>query len=558
LRLPKIRQLTEEQKKVYLYAPTDKHVLVHGPPGTGKTLIACLRAIELQKKKVPVMLGMFNRVLAKYSSNAAEDGVMPSQTVMVWFREWWKASALPPHPNNPGKIAIQAPFEQNDLIRAAGGRWHPGEWRPWGGGKGAWVVDSEAYFADPGAFATWRLWHEPPVADGKRDGIDWAGVAKHILDHEECIPDKTLELGTLLIDEGQDFPPGFYKTLRQISALATARGKRISHPPRCFVLADENQQITEENSTLQQIAETLRITKDNRYLLLDNFRNSKEIAELARAFFADVGVLPRLPARSSERPILSLVGNHADVVERIKVWFINNPGKEVGVLVFDDSTRSSMTDALKQSLGRMRGRNITIQTYSWKTRHENKAQDLLFDAPDVVTVLNMQSCKGLEFDAVFVVDVHQAQIGTYGPDRFKMQMFVAVSRAREWVNLIDSGPRAGAGACFAHLPGPEFLERETEAVKTHARRLAGESAAPGARKVEPAEVRGGSDAKGRRDAADRWFAELQKLAKNKALQVNDRRASGGAIWVNGGIELAPLLEPLGLAYSDKRSGWWRK
>jgi DNA helicase-2/ATP-dependent DNA helicase PcrA len=555
MRLPKIKQLTDEQKRVYLYAPTDKHVLVNGPPGTGKTLIACLRAIELQKKKIPVMLGMFNRVLAKYSSNVADGGNMPSQTVIAWFREWWNTSGLPPHRNTSTRIAIQATFDQNDQMKAAGARFDPNEWRPWGGGKKAWVVDPEVYFAKPDAFASWRLWHSPPSLEGKPGSIDWIEVARHILDHEDCIPDAALDLGTLLIDEGQDFPPGFFKTLRQISALAASRGKKVAHPPRCFVLADENQQIGEENSTLQEIVDALKIVDDNRYPLLDNFRNSKEIAELARAFFADVGALPKVPSRSSEKPAYIKVGSHADIVERIKIWVTNNPGKEVGVLVFDDSTRRAMVTALEEALGRIRGRNITIQTYSWKSRKENKADDLQFDAPDVVTVLNTQSCKGLEFDAVFIVDLHQAQIGIYGPDRFKMQMFVAVSRGRDYVDLIDSGKRAGSGTYHECLPGPEFLEREigfstpereTPAVRTDSRNVSG-SAAPNGAPLKHTESAGSSN----------WEVELSKLVAKGSLRANDCRPKGGAVWVNGGAELAHVMEPLGFKHSKKRSGWWR-
>ena len=141
------------------------------------------------------------------------------------------------------------------------------------------------------------------------------------------------------IDEGQDFPPGFYKTLRTISAVAAARGNVISHPPRCFVLADENQQLTEENSTLQQITEALGISAESRYQLLDNFRNSKEIAELARSFFADVGVLPRVPDRPSEKPVYAQVAGRTEIVDRIKIWFTNNPGKEIGIFVFNEAAR---------------------------------------------------------------------------------------------------------------------------------------------------------------------------------------------------------------------------
>ncbi len=539
MRLPKIRQLTEEQKKVYLYAPTDKHVLVQGPPGTGKTLIACLRAIELRKKNVPVMLGMFNRVLAKYSSNALDGCDMPSQTVQKWFYVWWGNSGLPPHPNSPARIAIQADFEQNDHLKAAGARWYPSEWRPWQSRRGVWMVDNDTYFRSADAFNCWRLWHKPPVIQGKSEGIDWGEVAKHIIEFEDRIPDGALDLGTLLIDEGHDFPPGFYKTLRHISAVAIARGARVPHPPRCFILADENQQITENNSTLQEIAETLRISEENRYLLLDNFRNSREIAELARRFFDDVGALPRQPLRSTEKPAYSRVADPAAVVATIKTWVTNNPGKEVGVLVFADSTRSSMVSALRESLSRMRGRQITVQTYSWNSRQENKVDDLIFDSPDVVTVLNMQSCKGLEFDAVFIVDLHEASIGIYGTGRFKMQMFVAVSRAREWVNLVDSGDRAGCGQYYDCLPGPEYLERDTDASA-----------------VKAAETR--TDYVVATAPPATWEKTVAELAAKRGLVLKDLRSTGGCFWVSGGSNVADVLEPLGFRFSEARGAWWKK
>lgn len=545
MRLPKMRQFTEEQKRVYLYAPTDKHVLVNGPPGTGKTLIACLRAIELEKRKVPVMLGMFNRVLARYSSNAADGSSIPSATVLSWFGDWWKrSSGLPPHPGGTGRIAIEVSFEQKGAAKQAGAAWDPNEWRPWGKGRGVWMVDVQTYLANPEKFSAWKLWHEPPRTQDNAGGVEWDAVASHILVHEECIPDQALELGTLLIDEGQDFPRGFYKTLRGLSAVASARGARIRHPPRCFVLADENQQITGNNSTLNDIAQALGIPADHRYLLLDNFRNSREIAELARSFFADVGAMPNLPSRSGERPMLSVVTNLPQVAERIGIWLTNNPRKEVGVLVFGEATRKAMTSMLRDTLTEMVGRRIRVQSYSWDSRRENPVDELLFDTPDVVTVLNMQSCKGLEFDATFIVDPHEAQIGIYGPDRFRMQMFVATSRARDWVQLIDSGPRAATGPFVEFLPGPDVLEREVASAE-RAPIIPRPSGRPG-----PATVAEAGDGS--------WIARLQRISKQQSLPVDDRRAEGGAIWIEGGPELEALLGPLGLTYSKKRSAWWRK
>ena len=556
MRLPKIRQLTEEQKKVYMYAPTDRHVLIEGPPGTGKTLIACLRAIELQKRNVPVVLGMFNRVLAKYSSNVGNGHTMlPSRTIVQWFLDWWGSACLPPHPATSQDIIIEVSFEEKAEVKLLGGRWHAEMWRPWGRGKGVWTVDVATYLANHEKFSKWTLWHKPPSIDGYPLQFDWEEIARFLVEHEELIPDSALNLGCLIIDEGQDFPPGFYRVLYRISAFAAARGKKkVEHPPRCFVLADENQQITQQNSTLEEIAKALNIKVGDRYVLLDNFRNSKEIAELARSFFADVGVLPRIPVRSSSKPSYITVSEHCEAIEKIRIWMTNNPQKEVGVFVFNDSIRMELVTALEESLPNINGRKITVQTYSSKDRTKSIVDKLQFDKPDVVSVLNMQSCKGLEFDAVFIVDLHQAQLGIYGPDRFKMQMFVAVSRARDFVNLLDSGRQAGQGQYYQQLPGPEYLAREQKG-QNGVTVLSSEKQTSGR---DIPEDRTFEQVLGRENLVLDWDASFAELSEKYGLKCEDKRSKNGALWVIGGVELEELLQPFGFSYAASRSAWWRK
>jgi len=55
-----------------------------------------------------------------------------------------------------------------------------------------------------------------------------------------------------------------------------------------------------------------------------------------------------------------------------------------------------------------------------------------------------------------------------------------------------------------------------------------------------------------------WEVELSKIVAKGNLIFSDRRPKGGAVWVNGGADLAGLLEPLGFQHSERRSGWWRK
>lgn len=540
MRLPRMTQLTPAQKQVYFYAATDRHVLVQGPPGTGKTLIACLRAQELTSRGWPFVLAMFSRVLVKYSSNVADGGSMPCETVLGWFRKWWHASGLPPHPQS-GHVCLQVPWADRQLAREAGARWHRSEWRPWEKRPGVWMVEASSYLAQPQRFSRWRVWHVPPQLPDSQS-VDWNAVASHILAHEDALASKCLDIGTFLLDEGQDFPPDFYRTLRQLSAIGQAR--KVAHPLRCFVLADENQQLTDQNSTLNDIVGALNIAEEDRYQLLDNFRNTREIAELARQFFADVGVLPKLPEESGARPMYLEVSDHAALVGRVRVWLSNNPGKEAGVLTFSESTRASLYSALARGLPAS-ARTVRVQTYSWQSRQVHPPEDLVFDGKDIVTVLNMQSCKGLEFDAVFIADLHDARIGLYGPDRFRMQMFVAVSRARTWVSLVDSGAARGTGGFAEYLPGPEFLERAAAAVG--APRHAGAAVRTIETAGQPALSNGG------------WEQAVQALDGSGELKVlHDYRAQGGALWVQDAAGVGSLLKPLGFNYAEGRGAWWKK
>lgn len=542
MRMPKLRELTAEQKAVYLYAPNDAHVLVSGPPGTGKTVIAALRAAELKKRGVPVALGMYSRVLVKYAASSPEDdaeGLV--RTVFEWFREWWNEAGLPPHPAG-GAICVEIAFKDKDAVKAAGAKWHEDRWRPWQQRTGTWVVDYDVWAKAPEKFSAWRLWQSAPCVPDAEDQIDWKAVFDHVMDHEEILSDASLSLGTLLIDEGQDFAPGFYKFLGLLAAIGAGR-RSVSHPLKCFVFADENQQLTEYNSTLDEIQSALKIDPKNRFPpLLDNFRNTYEIAEVARSFFDDVGVLPRLPTRKGARPSYTEGIPSVDCVQQILTWVINHPGKNAGVLVFKEQKRNALQKALGKEVVGIEGRTVTVQSYSWETRKVNRVKDLVFDVPDVISVLNMQSCKGLEFDAVFIVDLHDAQIGLYGASRFRMQMFVAVSRAREWVQLLETQKDQSAAAFHAELPSQDILSRETWT-----------KALPPARTIRQAPA---VPAEERKPVLEDWETWAHAFARKTGCANEDLRPKG-CYWLYAPAEDSVELAKRGFQYSARRQGWWR-
>ncbi|WP_307783834.1 AAA family ATPase [Streptomyces spinoverrucosus] len=86
---------------------------------------------------------------------------------------------------------------------------------------------------------------------------------------------------TLVVDEGQDLPPEFYRLCRLLGA-------------RTMVYADECQSLTDTNSTLAEIAE--RLGHCARHELDGNHRNTRQIASFAAHFHTGAG-MPPIPER---------------------------------------------------------------------------------------------------------------------------------------------------------------------------------------------------------------------------------------------------------------------
>lgn len=620
MRLPSINDLTRKQKAVYFYAPVDQHVLVYGPPGTGKTLIACLRAKELQEKKRRLVLAMFNRVLKKYTSNVAEARQVPVDTLIRWFRKWWYECGLPPHPDF--LVYLDVPYQEREQAKALGATWKPEAW-PGRRTKGSWAVDYDTWDRNRASFERWRARCPVPPDPEDRKGIGphWEFMATHALENDEDLEDEALELGTLLIDEGQDFPPGLYRFLRILCAAASSR-KDLSHPPRCFVLADENQQLTSSNSTLDEIKNALRIQPEHTYLLNENFRNTRQVATLAASFYADVVTgLPLPPDREGEIPQYVATASPVEALQFIERWVRNNPGLEVGVFTFLDPKRQALYEGLKERLEGLRGRDQIVQTYASNDPELRKVDSLQFDREDTLTVLNVQSCKGLEFDAVFVVDLADGYGNPGARDRFRMQMFVATSRARTWVCLLDQRKPPAGALHLAELPGPEVLERGDGSVPApppptgpdrvtaqiirlgfapksllsqlpvafvaytpDRRRVAvlhegrwetngnlwfevrdddvvfeapTPSSSPPARKPPAPKGPATPGAPQDRSGAGDWVAEAIRVAESARAKWSDKRAHGGCFWIHGPRDLGVHLKPLGFHYKEGK-GWWRK
>jgi ATP-dependent DNA helicase UvrD/PcrA len=296
------------------------------------------------------------------------------------------------------------------------------------------------YTGEAETFLKWigSWWREAtgrgfPSASIEQDGRyrrvwDFRGALRAVrdLDRERLV--SRGHWGHAILDEAQDFDRDAHRLLSVIQNVVFAEE---SKPPSLMILADENQRITDSNSTIKEIEEAHLLSKNDCYSLKRNYRNTREIAELARHFYVGTrSGMPELPNARGDRPVLVRTDSLNQVVERIANFARLNSQQEIGVLVYQEKTRRQLYNRLSSRLDKDGTR---VQTYRAK---ERELADLLeFDAPGV-TVLCFASSKGLEFDSVFLPELQTLPVGADHNDLTRMRLYVMCSRARSRLTLM--------------------------------------------------------------------------------------------------------------------------
>ena len=256
----------------------------------------------------------------------------------------------------------------------------------------------------------------PPQPSGYTE-IDWSGV-------EEIV--QTLPAGSnadrpfLVIDEGQDMPREFYSSLINLGF------------ERFFVVADQNQQITETNSSRRDLQDRLAIETRDVIELTQNYRNRYPVARLARTFYTGdrASPPPALPERGvGAVPILYVYGpdDLGSVVGRILRFADRNPSQLVGVIAPNNTVRERYFDRLRNEDVAIDNPRAPVSTFYGDSRPE-----IAFDEGGIL-VINAQACKGLEFDTVILADIDEHYHRPQDPDVAKRLFYVMVARARERV-----------------------------------------------------------------------------------------------------------------------------
>lgn len=235
-----------------------------------------------------------------------------------------------------------------------------------------------------------------------------------------------------IIDEGQDLPVGFYESLQSLGY------------ENFFIVADQNQQITEENSSIQELADVLALDwsrkegEPNDVIELEgNWRNSYAIALFSQQFYTDKATQPpKVPPKPPSWPIAidtpvfyvyQMVNSCVSMIHRESM---RDTSKLIGVIVATETKRDSYTKFLSKATT---GDDITVSSYS----NESKQRVNIDFSMGGIVVLCDKSVKGIEFDTVFIV-LDDLKVINNDTDAIKKRLYVMSSRAKEKLFLLRS------------------------------------------------------------------------------------------------------------------------
>ena len=282
-----------------------------------------------------------------------------------------------------------------------------------------------------------------PNDNGWRE-IDWEGVNAIIQE----LPDREgRQTRHLVIDEGQDMPREFYNALVKLGF------------DRFCVVADQNQQITEVNSSRKDISDCLAIEATDVVELRQNYRNHYHVARLAREFHTGdpASPPPELPQPSAgAAPVLYYYNESRldTVAAGILRWADRDPRQLIGVIAPSNRVRKRYLEALRSVEVRLDNPRPPIETY-----HGEHRAEVAFDEGGIL-VINAQSSKGLEFDTVVLADIDEHFYRHGDPDVARRLFYVMVARARERVFMFMK--RTGRKHIETILPKDQDVLRRKE------------------------------------------------------------------------------------------------
>ncbi|MEM5329559.1 AAA family ATPase [Paraburkholderia sp. JHI2823] len=259
---------------------------------------------------------------------------------------------------------------------------------------------------------------------------NWAAIMDASAEVDE-VPD----LDHLIVDEGQNLPAAFFNWAVRYGA------KNLT------IFADEDQTTDSERSSFSDICNAGMPLPER---LTMNHRNTAEIAAVAEHFHRSKSLPPAIVQRrrGGEVPRLERYQSWDDLVAQVSRRLVNR-AQVIGVIVFRRDEVQLLRDMLKAALPD----DARVEAYVSNGPDLPNSFRLLEPG---VTVISSESAIGLEFDVVYLQDLHRS-LPCHVPEDFR-RMYMLCARARDSLVLVN-GPEALSPNQISQLPGPDLLSR---------------------------------------------------------------------------------------------------
>ncbi len=366
--IPDLIKVMDLQQEQLARSLGDGHRIIHGVAGSGKTMILGYRCVELARRHAkPVLVLCYNKTLASRLEQLVAAHDVADKVTVAHFHGWCSRQLS----------AYALPRPAKDAGR-------------------------DGYFED--------------LVNAVIDGVERGAIPR-------------AQYAAVLIDEGHDFRPGWFRLVTQMVDPETNS---------LLLLYDDAQTIYESGERRKFTFASVGIQAQGRTTILRlNYRNTLEVLATAKAFAQEVLkeqssdedhipiIAPESAGRRGPLPELlhcrSIWDEASAIVERVGLAL------SAGAKPDDFGVLCRSRQVARLIAGKVTKAGIPCTLADGDTKRH------LFSGASTVKVMTMHSSKGLEFDTVFIPGICEiAANGTQDPAAIRQEarlLYVAMTRA---------------------------------------------------------------------------------------------------------------------------------
>jgi len=367
--IPDIVKVMDKQQESLARSLGSEHRVIHGVAGSGKTMILGFRAAHLAlAMHKPILVLCYNKTLAARLEHIMASRGLSAKVQVYNFHRWCRHMLV--------------------------------------------------------------SYHVPLPRDGTKDFFEQM-IAK-VMDGVERDQIPRFQYGAILIDEGHDFEPDWYKLIVQMVDPATNS---------LLILYDDAQNIYGRAERQSTTWKSLGVQAQGRTTILRlNYRNTLEILSLARSFARELlterdddddGIPLITPESAGRRGPVPELARAADARDQAKILVTaledeharGRAWHDIAVIYRNQWEGDTLNSVLEDA-------NIPC------SQAKGTGKNNLFAAGDTIKLVTMHSSKGLEFPFVVIPDLGSMPRPNENEDEEARLLYVAMTRATEQLLLL--------------------------------------------------------------------------------------------------------------------------